>query len=247
MEKDVRKRKGEITLMKNVETLKSILEMVPNAFFDDKLLRNALIRSFATCKRTGRILYVIAESGIIDNAKMIGMVDEKTYKKYVNAIYEDYGIDKLLVKEHILYWLEALNIAYVSYPTETNDNTESNKSSETENNGDNEDINDTEAKRKQIEISFETLSLSEKKAAVCLFYELAGLEGKVVGSRISDKYKITRSIIVSALSKLESAGLIISRSMGKSGTYVKVLNPLIIDVLGKYSQKQAYINSYLKS
>ena len=233
--------------MKNVETLKSILEMMPNVFFDDNLLRNALLRSFATCKRTGRILYVIAESGIIDNAKMIRMVDEKTYEKYINTIYEDYGIDKILVKEHILYWLEALNVAYVNCSTETNDNTKSNNSGETENNEDTEDTNDTETKRNQIEISFDTLSLSEKKAAVCLFYELAGLEGKVVGSRIADKYKITRSTIVSALGKLESAGLIISRSMGKSGTYVKVLNPFIIDVLGKYSQKQAYINSYLNS
>ena len=233
--------------MKNVETLKSILEMMPNVFFDDNLLRNALHRSFATCKRTGRILYVIAESGIIDNAKMIGMVDEKTYEKYINTIYEDYGIDKILVKEHILYWLEALNVAYENYSTETNDNTKSNNSGETENNEDSEGTNDTEARRNQIEISFDTLSLSEKMAAVCLFYELAGLEGKVVGSRIADKYKITRSTVVSALGKLESAWLIISRSMGKSGTYVKVLNPLIIDVLAKYSQKQAYINSYLNS
>ena len=32
--------------MKNVETIKSILEMMQNAFYDDNILRNALMRSF---------------------------------------------------------------------------------------------------------------------------------------------------------------------------------------------------------
>jgi len=41
--------------MKNVEIIKSILEMMPNTFYDDNILRNALMRSFANCKRIGRI------------------------------------------------------------------------------------------------------------------------------------------------------------------------------------------------
>ncbi|MDX5324286.1 MAG: GTP-sensing pleiotropic transcriptional regulator CodY, partial [Exiguobacterium sp.] len=35
---------------------------------------------------------------------------------------------------------------------------------------------------------------------------------------------ITRSVIVNALRKLESAGVIESRSLGMKGTYIKILN-----------------------
>ena len=53
---------------------------------------------------------------------------------------------------------------------------------------------------------------------------LAGVEGVVVASRIADSVGLTRSVIVNALRKLESAGVIASRSLGMKGTFVKVLN-----------------------
>ena len=40
---------------------------------------------------------------------------------------------------------------------------------------------------------------------------------------IADRIGITRSVIVNALRKLESAGIIESRSLGMKGTYLKVL------------------------
>ena len=42
---------------------------------------------------------------------------------------------------------------------------------------------------------------------------------------------ITRSVIVNALRKFESAGVIESRSSGMKGTYIKVLNDVIFDEL----------------
>lgn len=222
--------------MKNIEKLKSILKMMPTAFYDDNTLRSALLRSFADDKRAGRILYVIAESGIVDNAKMVGMVDEKIFEKYINSIYDDYGIEKTLTKEYITYWLEALNIAYAEPSQKINEtNTDDNK----------EETYSKEDNKFLIETSFNTLSLSEKKAAICVFSELGGMEGTVVGSRIADKYKITRSLIVSALRKLESAGLITSRSMGKSGTYVRIINRQILEIFADYAKQQSFIKSYL--
>ena len=44
---------------------------------------------------------------------------------------------------------------------------------------------------------------------------------------------ITRSVIVNALRKFESAGVIESRSLGMKGTYIKVLNSALLDELGK--------------
>lgn len=57
-----------------------------------------------------------------------------------------------------------------------------------------------------------------------IFSELAGTEGLLVASKIADRSGITRSVIVNALRKLESAGVIESRSLGMKGTYIKVLN-----------------------
>ena len=51
-----------------------------------------------------------------------------------------------------------------------------------------------------------------------------GKEGLLVASKIADRVGITRSVIVNALRKLESAGVIESRSLGMKGTFIKVLN-----------------------
>lgn len=63
--------------MECAEKIKSILGTNPDIFYDENLLKSALMRTFTDDKRTGRILYAIAESGIIDNAKMFGRVDKK--------------------------------------------------------------------------------------------------------------------------------------------------------------------------
>ena len=54
--------------------------------------------------------------------------------------------------------------------------------------------------------------------------ELKGSEGVLVASRIADRSGITRSVIVNALRKLESAGIIETRSLGMKGTHIKILN-----------------------
>ena len=48
-----------------------------------------------------------------------------------------------------------------------------------------------------------------------------------MASKIADKAGITRSVIVNALRKFESAGVIESRSSGMKGTYIKVLNDAV--------------------
>ena len=52
-----------------------------------------------------------------------------------------------------------------------------------------------------------------------------------MASKIADRVGITRSVIVNALRKLESAGVIESRSSGMKGTYIKVLIDVIFDEL----------------
>ncbi len=76
-----------------------------------------------------------------------------------------------------------------------------------------------------------TLSFSELEAIIHIFEELDGNEGILVASKIADRVGITRSVIVNALRKFESAGVIESRSSGMKGTYIKVLNSMIFEEL----------------
>ncbi len=90
-----------------------------------------------------------------------------------------------------------------------------------------------EINRKQavVRSAISTLSYSELEAICCVFNELGNMEGILVASRIAEKSKITRSVIVIALRKFESAGVIESRSSGMKGTYIKVLNDAVYDEL----------------
>ncbi len=78
-----------------------------------------------------------------------------------------------------------------------------------------------------VKSAINTLSYTEMHAIVHIFEELNGIEGILVASKIADKAGITRSVVVNALRKFESAGVIESRSSGMKGTYIKVLNDAI--------------------
>jgi transcriptional pleiotropic repressor len=80
-----------------------------------------------------------------------------------------------------------------------------------------------------VKSAISTLSFSEMEAITHIFDELDGTEGILVASKIADRVGITRSVIVNALRKFESAGVIESRSSGMKGTYIKVLNDVVFD------------------
>ena len=86
-----------------------------------------------------------------------------------------------------------------------------------------------------VQLAMSTLSYSELKAVEAIFNELEEDEGRVTASTVADKVGITRSVIVNALRKLESAGVIETRSLGMKGTYIKIINPLFKEELTKQS------------
>ena len=97
----------------------------------------------------------------------------------------------------------------------------------------NEESAEEERKIQIVKSAISTLSFSELEAIVHIFEELEGNEGILVASRIADRVGITRSVIVNALRKFESAGVIESRSSGMKGTYIKVVNDVVFDELHK--------------
>lgn len=94
-------------------------------------------------------------------------------------------------------------------------------------------------KKAVVKSAFNTLSFSELEAIIHIFDELEGDEGILVASKIADRVGITRSVIVNALRKFESAGVIESRSSGMKGTYIKVLNDVIFEELDEIKAQRS--------
>lgn len=103
-------------------------------------------------------------------------------------------------------------------------------------------VNEENAKKNRkkqiVKSAINTLSYSELEAITHIFNELDGEEGILVASKIADRVGITRSVIVNALRKFESAGVIESRSSGMKGTYIKVINDVIFDELDRIDSEK---------
>jgi transcriptional pleiotropic repressor len=98
---------------------------------------------------------------------------------------------------------------------------------------------ESEARKKAaVQIAVGTLSYSELEAVEHIFAELGEGEGLLVASKIADRVGITRSVIVNALRKFESAGVIESKSLGMKGTYIRILNDYLLDEIDKYVKRQ---------
>lgn len=96
-----------------------------------------------------------------------------------------------------------------------------------------ETVEEETRQRTAVQVALGTLSFSELNAMRHIFEELGGSEGFLVASKVADRVGITRSVIVNALRKFESAGVIESRSLGMKGTYIRVLNPKLLEELKK--------------
>lgn len=82
-------------------------------------------------------------------------------------------------------------------------------------------------KEKDVMAAINTLSKLEVKALLAVLNELDGRKkGTLVTSKLSEKVNITRSVIVNALKKCESAGIIYTKSSGMKGTVVEIVNDL---------------------
>ena len=106
----------------------------------------------------------------------------------------------------------------------------------------NEESAEESRKLAVIRSAINTLSYSEMEAVVHIFDELDGMEGILVASKIADRVGITRSVIVNALRKFESAGVIESRSSGMKGTYIKVLNDMVFEEVVKLRKNEKINN-----
>ena len=99
-------------------------------------------------------------------------------------------------------------------------------------------LEETARSRLSVQMAMRALSYSELESMKHIIAELNGYEGVAIASRVADRVGVTRSVIVNALRKLESAGLIESRSLGMKGTYIKILSPLLLEYLDSEHKKR---------
>ncbi|MBQ6087951.1 MAG: GTP-sensing pleiotropic transcriptional regulator CodY [Firmicutes bacterium] len=81
--------------------------------------------------------------------------------------------------------------------------------------------------RMSCEMALDTLSFSEKDALIKIMKSFEEDETILVASKLAVQYKLTNSVIVNALKKLESAGILETKSLGMKGTYIRILNPFL--------------------
>lgn len=96
-----------------------------------------------------------------------------------------------------------------------------------------EEIEQEARSKAAVQVAVGSLSFSELEAVEHIFDELNGKEGLLVASKVADRVGITRSVIVNALRKLESAGVIETRSLGMKGTYIRILNDQLLKKIVK--------------
>lgn len=93
-------------------------------------------------------------------------------------------------------------------------------------------------KQKNFSSALTTLTPLEQKAVTYVIHELGGKDGMLVTSKLAGQIGITRTVIVNALRKLESAGLIKTKSSGMKGTHIEVLNDIVYTEFDSYYKEK---------
>ena len=207
-------KKGKILGIQNSENIDPIEEMISGKIGDyiDTDLNERLLTILST-KENVNLQTLGFESDIHRYCGIISPIDiagERFGTLFMYRMEDDYTIDDIILAEYGTTVVGLEMMRSVS-----------------------EEMESERRKQNLIESAFRTLSFTDLEAVHHIFDELNGSEGILVASKIADRFGITRSVIVNALRKLESAGVIESRSSGMKGTYIKVVNDLIFDELNR--------------
>ena len=201
----------------NVKEIKELLEERVGAHID-KMLNERLLSILSTKENVN--LETLGFSGDVVKGYQaiitpIDIAGERLGTLFIYKQNEGYEIDDIILSEYgtAVVGLEMLRSV-------------------------NEESAEETRKEHIVQSAICTLSFSELEAIVHIFDELNGTEGILVASKIADRVGITRSVIVNALRKFESAGVIESRSSGMKGTYIKVLNDYVFTELEKIKKER---------
>lgn len=206
-------KKGKILGISTCPGVEEIEELIEDQIggFIDSLLNERLLSILSTKENVNLATLGFAEENVKKYQAIITPIDIAGERLGTLFIYKEdaqYDIDDIILSEYgtTVVGLEMMRSV-------------------------NEENAEETRKIQIVKSAISTLSFSELEAITHIFEELDGNEGILVASKIADRVGITRSVIVNALRKFESAGVIESRSSGMKGTYIKVLNDVVFDEL----------------
>ncbi len=211
-------KKGKVLgvgLSDGVEEIQELIEDEVGGFVD-RMLNERLLSVLSTKENVNLETLGFAETNVRKYQAIITPIDiagERLGTLFIYKSSGEYGIDDIILSEYgtTVVGLEMMRSV-------------------------NEENAEETRKIQIVKSAISTLSFSELEAIQHIFDELEGTEGILVASKIADRVGITRSVIVNALRKFESAGVIESRSSGMKGTYIKVLNDVVFDELKKLKE-----------
>ncbi len=208
-------RKGKVLGIKNREDIVTLKELIVDSVGGhiDEMLNERLLSVLSTKENVNLMTLGFEGKNIPSYQAIIIPIDiagERLGTLFIYRRDKTYEIDDIILSEYgtTVVGLEMLRSV-------------------------NEENAEETRKIQIVKSAISTLSFSELEAITHIFEELDGNEGILVASKIADRVGITRSVIVNALRKFESAGVIESRSSGMKGTYIKVLNDVVFDELKK--------------
>ena len=208
-------RKGKVLGVSIIEEVEEIKELIQDEVggYVDSMLNERLLNVLSTKENVNLETLGFAEGYSNKYQAIIAPIDiagERLGTLFMYKIENQYDIDDIILCEYgtTVVGLEMMRSV-------------------------NEETAEEDRKVHIVKSAISTLSYSEWEAIIHIFDELGQGEGILVASRIADKVGITRSVIVNALRKFESAGVIESRSSGMKGTYIKVLNDVVFDELAR--------------
>ena len=206
-------KKGKVLGIKNREDIPEIRELIKDNVGGhiDEMLNERLLNILSTKENVNLMTLGFEFDNVNDYQAIIIPIEiagERLGSLFLYKYRSQYTIDDIILSEYgtTVVGLEMLRSV-------------------------NEESAEESRKVQIVKSAISTLSFSELEAITSIFDELDGTEGILVASKIADRVGITRSVIVNALRKFESAGVIESRSSGMKGTYIKVVNDVVFDEL----------------
>lgn len=215
-------KKGKVLGIKNREDIPEIRELIKDSVGGhiDEMLNERLLNILSTKENVNLATLGFEFEGVSGYQAIIIPIDiagERLGTLFLYKHESQYTIDDIILSEYgtTVVGLEMLRSV-------------------------NEESAEESRKVQIVKSAISTLSFSELEAITSIFDELDGTEGILVASKIADRVGITRSVIVNALRKFESAGVIESRSSGMKGTYIKVINDVVFDELKQIKKSKLH-------
>ena len=217
-------RKGKVLGASLEEHTEEITELIADEVggFIDPLLNERLLGILSTKENVNLETLGFVSGDVRRYQAIIAPIDiagERLGTLFVYRMEKQYNIDDIILSE---YGTTVVGLEMMRSVNE--ENAEENR------------------KVQIVKSAIGTLSFSELEAITHIFDEMEGKEGILVASKIADRVGITRSVIVNALRKFESAGVIESRSSGMKGTYIKVLNDVVFEELEQIKKQNTKHN-----